>query len=166
MTMQQTVRRAQTTGFVGEIIEGGPIRAFPKTLNSTLAANNIFGRAFTIVSGSDVEAEAGGAGVFAGILTAPKQHVTAGTSAGALEPTLTLKNNEIGQLLDMGIIIVSLANAALIGDDVYYDPTPANATSGALNAGTAGVYTAQVPNAKVVRRNTTGAGLAFIQLTN
>lgn len=166
MTFQSTVRRAQTTGFLGEIIEDGPTRAFAKTLVSNLAENNIFGRVFTIVSGSDSDAEAGGAGVFAGILSAPKQNVTSGTSTGALEPTLTLRNNEIGQLLDMGIMIVSLASAADIGDVVFYDPLNTNTTSGGMSAVQDATYTTEVPNAKVVRHNTTQAGLAFLQLTN
>ena len=166
-TFQSTVRRQQTTGFVGEIIEDGPTRAFPATLVSTSEANNVFGRVFTHIASSDTNVAAGGAvATFAGILTAPKQNVTAGASTGALDPTITLRNNEVGQILDMGIIIVNLASAANIGDSVYYDPTVGNATAGAMSAVSGAPYTAQVPNAKVVRRNTTAAGLAFIQLTN
>jgi hypothetical protein len=158
---QQTVRQAQTTGFQGEIIEAGPTRAFPKTLLSVSAANNIFGRVFTIIDGSDTEAEAGGEGVFAGILSSPKQNVASG-----LAPTPSLRNNEIGQILDMGIIIVPLSSAANIGDVLYFDPNTANATAGKMSAILDATYTTEVPNAKVVRHNTTGAGLAFIQLTN
>ena len=164
---QQSVRRAQTTGFIGEIIEDGPKRAFPKTLNSTSAANNIFGRVFTHVSGEDNEAKAGGVVAdFAGILSNPKLNVTQGTSSGALDPSLTLRNGEIGQLVDMAIMIVSLASAASINGKVYYDPIVGNATAGALSAVQDATYTDEVPNCKVVRHNTTGAGLAFIQLTN
>lgn len=163
---QKTVRQAQTTGFQGEVIEAGPTRAFPKTLISALAANNVFGRVFTIIAGSDTNAEAGGAGVFGGILTAPKQNVTAGDATGALEATLTLRNNEIGQLMDMGIIIAPVASAANIGDVLYFDPNNANATAGEMSAVQDATYTTLVPNAKVVRHNITAAGLAFIQLTN
>lgn len=164
---QKEVRRAQTTGYQGEIIEEAPTRAFGKVLNSQLPGNNIFGRVMAIVAGEDLEVEAGGPGVFAGILTAPKQNVTSGDPSGsALDPTLTLRNGEVGQILDMGIIIVNLQSAANIGDAVYYDPNPANATAGAISAVQDATYTTAVPNAKVVRHNTTAAGLAFIQLTN
>jgi hypothetical protein len=166
MAFQSTVRIDQTTGIVGEIILDGPLRAQPGILRSTAQANNVIGRAFTLVAGTDdvFSADQGtGVGVFSGILVNPKVYATSGTTAGTLEPTLTLPNETQAEFLTMGIIIVSLAAAASIGDNVYYDPD-----NGALSAGLAppGSFTDQVPNATVVRQSTTGAGLAIIQLTN
>jgi hypothetical protein len=163
---QKTVRKVQTFGFQGEIIEDAAKRAFTKTIVSANAANNVFGRVFAITAGSDVLAQAGGAGVFAGVLIDPKTNVTAGYATGALDPTLTLRNNEVGTLIDMGIVIVPMASAATIGADVYYDPNPANPTAGKMSTINDATYTTQVPNCKIVRHNTTAPGLAIIQLTN
>ncbi len=164
---QQSVRLEQTFGFQGEIIYDGPIRGKGYSLESTLEANNIFGRVFTNITAEDEKAKVGGAIAdgFAGILTSPKQNVTAGASTGALEPTLVLRNEEIGEIIDMGIIIVYSGTAVTIGADVYYDPIVGNATAGQVGV-SGGVYTAQVPNAKFVRNNTSAAGLAIVQLTN
>jgi len=163
---QSTIRINQTTGIVGEVILDGPMRAQPGILRSTSQANNIVGRAFTLVAGNDdvFSADQGtGVGVFSGILVNPKVYATSGTVSGTLEPTLTLPNETQAEFLTMGIIIVSVAAAATIGDNVYYDPD-----NGALSVGAAppGAFTDQVPNATVVRNSTTGPGLAIIQLTN
>lgn len=167
-SFQSTVRREQTTGFLGEVIEDGPSRAFPGIVTATSPALNTFGNVYTHVSGSDGSVEVGGSGAFAGFLTSPKQNVTSGDASGALDPTLVLRNNETGQILDMGIIIINQVDAggASIGDALFYDPSNNLATSGTVSVVSAGVFTATVPNAKVVRHNTSGAGLIFIQLTN
>lgn len=164
---QQSVRREQTFGYQGEIIEDGPKRGKSYIIDSNLEANNIFGRVFTNVVGDDAKAKVGGAIVdgFAGFLMGPHQHVTAGTVAGALEPTLVLGNDESAEMMDMMIGLVNSGTAVTIGAPVYYDPVEANATAGQVGV-QGGVYTAAVPNAKFVRKNTTGAGLAVVQVTN
>lgn len=165
MTFQSLVRQVQTDGFVGNIIEDGPKRAFPKILNSASADNNVFGRAFTIVTGSDTEVAAGtgGSSVFAGILINPKEFVTSGASTGALDPVLTLKNAETGDFMDMGIILVTGTTTAIIGDLVFF----ADADGQLAFAASAPASHTQVPNAKVIRHNTTTIGaLVTIQLTN
>ena len=161
---QKTVRREQTFGYQGEIIYDSPTRGKGYSLESQLASNNVFGRVFTIVSAEDEIAQAGGdvaTNAFAGFLMSPKQNVTAGDATGALEPTLTLRNGEAGEILDMFIGIVYSASAIVLGtqDDVFYDPNPANATCGQVSAVQDATYTTQVPNAKFVRRNTSAAGL-------
>lgn len=166
MAFQQAIRQVQTHGFVGNIIEDGPKRAFPKILNSVSAANNVFGRAFTIVTGSDTEVAAGtdgGSDVFAGILINPKEFVTSGPSTGALDPVLTLRNAETGDFMDMGIILVVGSTVAIIGDLVFFS----DSTGELAFAATAPGSHTQVPNAKVIRNNITTIGaLTTIQLTN
>ena len=164
---QKEVRRAQTFGFQGEIISDGPTRGRSRILLSTLAANNIFGRVFTNITGDDNKVKAGGAIAdgFAGFLMSPKQNVTSGDASGALEPTLTLRNEESGEVLDMFIGIVNSGTAVTIDAPVFYDPVVGNATAGQVGV-SGGVFTAQVPNAKFVQRNTSGAGLAIVQVTN
>lgn len=168
---QSTVRLDQTTGLPGEFAEQGPNRSFPGFLNSADAAANVFSRAFTHVSGQDNQVEAGGLGEFAGFLISPKEHALIGDSAGTLEPSLTLPNSIDASMCDMGIIFATLENAASIGDQIEYDDgTGTAADSGQLYALAPGAGPtagrAIAPNVKVTRHNTTGAGLAIIQITN
>lgn len=127
---QAQVNSDMATGVVGELAFEGPLRAAPFILRSADAANNVIGRAFTVVPGEEGVAQAGGTGVFAGILANPKVYASAGTAAdGTLAPSLVLRNEEIGELVDMGIIFVNLGNTAVVGDLVQYD-----VTTGALSA--------------------------------
>lgn len=122
MAFQSTVSLAQGFGVVGELFTDAPHRAAPYNLVSADAAYNVFGRAFTV--SSEGVAAAGGTGVFAGILANPKTHASYGTTAaGTLAPTLTLSNNVVAGLVEMGEMIVSLPDAAAIGDKVTYDTT-------------------------------------------
>lgn len=165
MSFQSTVRFVLAAGIVGELIFDGPNRAEPNALYSPDPTMNVIGRAFTALAGIDGQVEAGGLGVFAGILVNPLVYATAGGAAGALSPTLVLPNYGEASFLKMGTIIVELTTAANIGDDVHF--VIADGTLLAVPAGTApAVGHAVVPNAKVVRENIPSAGLAFIQLTN
>jgi hypothetical protein len=129
---QTTVNFERGFGVPGEILLAGPTRALPGILNSASAAYNIIGAtAYTITAGASgadpnlpVTVAAGGAGVFAGILAAPKTYASYGTSGGGpLAPTLTLPNNWNATFLFMGEMVVTLAAAANVGDLVYYDTT-------------------------------------------
>ena len=165
MPFQSTVRLVQAFGIIGEVIFDGPQRAAPNILDSTDAANNVIGRAFTALAGIDGRVEAGGAGVFAGILINPLAYATAGVAGDALAPTLLLPNETEADFLTMGIIVVLLTTAANIGDDVHF--VIATGELLAVAPGTApAVGNAAVPNAKVSRRNIPAAGLAVITLTN
>lgn len=128
---QQTVNIENAFGIQGALYDDGPVRSAPYNLVSASAAYNIIGAtAFTVTSadpgdnsGSAV-AQAGSGGIaFAGILMNPKTAMTSGTSSGALNPTMTLPNNTIGELLTMGDIIVALPGPASVGDFVAYDNT-------------------------------------------
>jgi hypothetical protein len=124
MSFQSTVYAARALGVPGELRDNTPYRVAPYILNSASAAYNIIGATAFTVSGEGVAA-AGGTSLtpFAGILAQPKEYATAGTTTGALTPTLTLRNNEVANLLIMGDIVVTLPAAANIGDLVTYDTT-------------------------------------------
>lgn len=127
MSFQSSVAANMGFGVVGELMTDSPHRAIPAILDSADAAYNIFGRAFCIKSEGVVEA--GGSGIFAGILSCPKQHASPGTTSGPLAPTLTLPNNVVADIVGMGEVIVSLPAAAAIGDQITY-----NTTTGALGS--------------------------------
>jgi len=147
MTFQSTVNIFNAIGVVGDLAFSGPIRAIPYNLNSDTGYPNVIGRAFTVLTGgvptptgaapNAGSARAGGTGPFAGILVNPKAYVTAGTGGNALAPTLTLPDNAVGELLQMGEIFVAFPGAAAIGDKVFFDNTTGElGTTGAI-AGTA-----------------------------
>ena len=167
---QSEVRLQQTTGIVGEFAEiTGAERAFSAITQSADASSNVFGRAFTHVAGEDDSVQAGGSGVFAGILVNPKEHVLLGTADGTLEASLIIPNNIGATFSDMGIIYVELDAGASIGQSIGYRTTT-DATAGELvvvaNPEALPADVALVPNTKAVRNNTTTAGQAIIQLTN
>jgi len=144
MTFQSTVNSDQPLGVPGEVIFDGPTRAAPFILSSASAAYNIVGATVFTVSSEGVAA-AGGTGAFAGILAKPKTYASYGTSAGGpLAPTMTLANNVIGELLQMGSLVVSLPNsqAANIGDVLTYNTTT-------------GVISVLAPNASFTASQTT-----------
>lgn len=119
MAFQSAVALNQGFGVIGELFDDSPLRAQPYTIVSGDAANNVFGRAFTVTDQG--VAAAGGTNPFAGILANPKTQSTAGTAAGgALAPTLTIPNNSIAELVSEGSIIVTFGTVANVGDLVYY----------------------------------------------
>lgn len=161
-------------GVVGELYLEGPLRGQPGILNSTTPANNVIGRAFTIVDDATasfdtaadpqpLEVGAGGSTVFAGILANPKVYSNVGTVAdGTLASTLTLPNGRIVELVqETAGLIVTLPEAFAIGDLVWY-----NTTTGILARTAPGTATLaghlRVPNGVVVRFESAAAGLAVI----
>lgn len=160
MSFQSTVALDQGFGVIGEILLDGPLRAQPGILKGT-AANIVIGRAFTRDPADGKFLPGGDAGVFGGILAAPKTYALQGTGAGgSLAPTLTLLAGTIGEFVTMGYVVVALSNAAAVGDGVWYDDT-----TGALGAGTASTGQTQIAGAQVVRYANTNPGLAVISLT-
>lgn len=165
---QSTVLYDIAAGVVGELAFEGPLNAQPLILNSTDAANNVFGRAFTHPASSEGQAQAGGTGFFAGILANPKEHVGAGTSAGGtLAATMTLRNGEVASFVqETPGIFVSLPSAAEIGDHVIYNNTTGALDSVAFDAPAPDGWT-RVPTGVVVRYRITagGGGLAVMAMT-
>lgn len=121
--MQTAVYLDQAFGVVGEIVVDGPVIARPYLLDSADAADNVFGRAFTV--SAQGKAEAGGTGTFAGILSGPKQHASYGTTAGGpLAPTLTLANDIVAEMVSLTAgMVIAVPAACAIGDKVVYDTT-------------------------------------------
>lgn len=172
MAFQTSVQPQQGAGLPGEMAFWGPLRATPAMLESANAANNVFGRWFTIAEVPTVSveeglrAQAGGTGAPLGLLANPKEHVSA---VEGYDYTYALPNGVIAGFAKMGEYFVRLTNAAQPGNDVVY-----NTTTGVLSAiaagGTPGAGTALVPNAKVIRYagsiTAPFDGLAVISLTN
>lgn len=123
---QQAVNTNLGFGVVGELFLDGPFRGQPAIIDSDGVTNpNRVGRVFTHVAASDGHVVVGGTGIFAGILANPKVYPLFGTSSGgSLAPSLDLGQYMNGEFVyDTTGIIVSLAAAASIGDEVYYDTT-------------------------------------------
>ena len=147
MGFQSTIALAQGFGLVGEIILDGPTRAKPGVLKGT-AANIVVGRFFTR-DASDGQYQPGGTGQDGGILSNPKALQSVGTSAGGpLAPTLTVPAGTVGELLEMGGVVVALGNACTPGDLVQYKQSdgtlkalPPKATYSGVIAVTSGILT-------------------------
>lgn len=121
-------------GVPGALYDDSPVRSAPWILNSASAAYNIIGAtAFTALTADPGDAstagtaKAGGTGQFIGVLANLKTAVTSGNN-GALNPSASLPNNQEGEMVSMGHLIVTLPGSANVGDNVSYD-----ATTGALS---------------------------------
>lgn len=143
---------AMRTAVLGTLAFDGPQRAVALVLDTTTEANNVFGRAFTYKT--EDTAAAGGAGVFAGIMTNPHAY--------AIDQT-TAKNGTSGEFLHMGEVFVLLTDSTTpaIGDKVYFVPATGALTTTALT-------NTEIKGA-VVSRHTpvaeTGGHLAVVSLT-
>lgn len=175
MAFQSVVSFLPGLGVPGELYDNGPHRAEPFILNS-VTNPNVFGYAFTVSSqGVAVVGNPGANKVFAGYLVNPKNSALYGTAGDVLAPTLILPDQNIGQILNMGSIIVSLPlpvspTVVNIGDLVVY-----NNLTGALStiAPGANLPVGFSPGYAVVDRFTPNTatvsgtfGLAVIRVTN
>lgn len=167
MALQSSVNTFYTTGFVGEIIKDGPLRATTWDLNGQTTNPNQIGYAFTATSTSGV-AQVGGTGAFAGILVNPKDYALFGTQAGGtLAPSIILPPYYTGaQLLTMGIIVCNFTTAVSYGDPVYFAPdnTDSDLVGGLYNADRTTPGRKLIPNARIIS-TTTAAGLAVVAFT-
>lgn len=159
---QSTVNIQLGFGIVGEIIANTPHRADSLTLD---ANGGTIGNFFTKSNTTGVATQGGtiASGVVAaGFLVNPKVYATAGAASGSLDPTLALPGNAQGEFLVEGDIVVALAGAANIGDQVVYTiatgALAALAPSGTPSAGTA------VIDGAVVKTATAAAGLVAIHV--
>jgi hypothetical protein len=163
-SFQKTVNQYMGFGVPGELFVDSPSRVAPFTLNSAQASYNIIGAtAYTVSSDGVAQAgNPGGTNVYAGILIGPKEQALIGDGSNPLNPSMTLPNNVIAELITMGIIIVSLPAAANIGDVVIFDNT-----TGALSTIAPGVALPagkSYANAYVRRYTVSAAGLAVIEI--
>ena len=110
MTFQSSINYDYGFGIPGEIVRDGPMRDHTAYLNSASAANNVFGRVFTLnADGKTVGA--GGTGAIWGILANPKQHVSMGGANGPLSPSFALPNNINADFVEFAKICVALGGA-------------------------------------------------------
>lgn len=178
MPFQTAVANNIAFGVVGEPFLYGPVRAQPGKIVSADAAQNVIGRAFTVVASGTASFEtvadpkpltvaAGGTGVFAGILGMPKNYVAAGTTAGGtLAASTTLPNNTIGELFqECAGLIVTLPAACAVGDWVYWTNATGVLTTTAPGAA-APANSTRVPGGKVERYESAAAGLAVISFNS
>lgn len=154
----------QASGVQGDRYDDSPWRSEPFTLNSALASYNVIG-ATAVSLNSDGTAGAGNAGseVFLGYLCNSKEHASLGSSSDPFAPTMTLPNQTICDVVNMGCLWVTLPATAAIGDLVVYD-----GTTGALStiAPGADLPVGKFPGYAVVDRFAeSGGGLAVIRIT-
>lgn len=176
MAFQTQVFRIPGFGVAGDIFDDSPRRVESFMLNSPTPANNVFGRAFSILDSAQNPAtvQSGnpsvpgvGPGVYVGVLVNSKSYPLFGTTGSPLAPTLILPNGEVGQFMSMGCCVAyvtPLASNGNIGDVVIY-----NQTTGALASivpGTAVPLGYLTANAVVDRFNIGSAGgLGVIRVT-
>jgi len=175
MTFQSTVSATIGFGVVGELALDGPLRARPARLDSASAANNVVGRAFTIKDDATasfetsddpqpLDVQAGGTGVFAGILANPKVYPLYGTAGDSLAASLTLPNNQMVELVqETAGIIIAVGAACAIGDWVWFSQTTGALQTTAPNAAAPG-GTTRVPNGRITRYESAAAGLAVMEM--
>ena len=158
---------AMRTAIIGTLAFDGPQRAVALILDSATEANNVFGRAFTYKT--EDTAQAGGAGVFAGIMTNPHAY--------AIDQT-TANNGTAGEFLHMGEVFVKLVPAVaegktpvtpVIGSKVYFVAATGELTVDPNDQGGDDVITHTEIKGAVVSRHTpvaeTGGHLAVVSLT-
>lgn len=150
------------SGIPGEISFDAPYTGIAAVVNSTNAANNVFGRAFTYNDQSVETIQAGGDGVFAGILVNPKTHAIGVIDGTAVD---TIPNGYQAEVMHEGECYVSLIDETppAIGAPIFF----VNAT-GAIGSGTAGAGQTQIVGGKVFRHipSTALPMLATIRIKN
>lgn len=175
MGFQTAVSNNIGFGVPGELFLEGPLRAQPAVLNTGSAANNVVGRAFTVVDDATgsfdtsadpqpLEVAAGGTGVFAGILANPKVYANYGVSGNPLGATLVLPNQAVVELVqETAGIIIQVPAACAIGDWVWFAQATGILQTTAPGA-SAPAGTTRVPNGRITRYESAAAGLAVMEM--
>jgi hypothetical protein len=163
VAFQAVINNGLGFGVPGDSFLAGPHRALTYELYNN-EPHIVGATGYTQVAGVDGAANAGGTGPFVGILTNSKVYATAGSTAGALAPSMTLPQYTMAELCTMhtGLIVQLTNNASAIGDYVFY-----STTTGALSSQTSATPaggTAIIPGAFVKQFTVAGNGLAVIEL--
>lgn len=178
--LQQTVRRAYTSGFNGQLVEDGPRRARPGRIVAPTNPlfQNSMGRAFGFVGeivlpdsaengvGYVSEVQLGGP-VFFGILGQPTSYALFGTAGDTLGAADDLPDGSVGEFFDMAtglcVQIFNEKDTAItnhFGDRIAYmagaAASPAGVPPGGLialppDASAAPAGYIVIPNARLVR---------------
>ena len=153
---QQTVNRVMGFGIAGELqYTNSPYRAFPYQLISAPNPNVVGATGYTLVS--EGVAMAGGEGQLLGVLVNPKVY----TNFLGLNPTMTLPDDTIGEIANLGYFTVLLRTAANPGDSVVMDNAAGFLSS--VAKGTAPAAT-QTVIGTVEIRSTAANGLAICSI--
>ena len=160
MAFPSSVISDLVSGIPGEIAFDAPYTGITAILDTTTEANNVFGRAFTYKNEAVESVQAGGAGLFAGLMVNPKAHAINTLAA----TTDSVSNGRVAEFCVKGevYVLLSVGTAVTIGDPVYF----VNA-DGTLGAGTAAAGQTQIAGATVVRHNPSAANapsLAVVRL--
>ena len=152
---------------LGALAFDGPQRAVALILDTASEANNVFGRAFTYKT--EDTAQAGGVGVFAGIMTNPHAYAI---------DQVTAKNGTAGEFLHMGEVFVKLVPAVVtgktaatpaIGSKVYFVAATGELTVDSTDKADSDPVSHTEIKGAVVSRHTpvseTGGHLAVVSLT-
>ena len=150
MAFQTTVAADLVSGIPGEISFDAPTTVVVGVIDSTDAANNVFGRAMTYKDESVETFQAGGTGKFAGILVNPK--TSAVNNIGSTADTVSNGAPVEGMLEGECYALAAAGTAITIGDPVYF----VNA-DGTLGIGTAAAGQTQITGAQVFRHNPSAA---------
>ena len=161
MAFPSSVISDLVSGIPGEIAFDAPYTGITAIVDTTTEANNVFGRAFTYKTESVESVQAGGTGLFAGIMVNPKAHAINTLAA----TTDSVSNGRVSEFAVEGevYVLLSVGTAVTIGDPVFF----VNA-DGTLGAGTAGAGQTQIAGATVFRHNPSAANapsLAVIRLS-
>jgi hypothetical protein len=160
MAFPSTVISDLVSGIPGEIAFDAPYTGITAIVDTTTEANNVFGRAFTYNNEAVESVQAGGTGLFAGLMVNPKAH-----AINMLDATTdSVSNGRVSEFCVGGevYVLLSAGTAVTIGDPVYF----VNA-DGTLGAGTAAAGQTQIAGATVVRHNPSAANapsLAVVRL--
>lgn len=168
MAFPNKINTGLARGVPGDIATYSPHRGTARFLQSTDAANNVFGRYFTLNTvGEEVYAQAGGMGAFGGILVHSKEHARC---LCGNDPLFSLPNGKWGTLLEMGCVYIQLPTGvtAKEGDLVKYTVATGVLGVGEVTPPAEGqdATEAQVPNAVIYRGNVADGDIAVIKITN
>ena len=160
MAFPSSVISDLVSGIPGEIAFDAPYTGITAIVDTTTEANNVFGRAFTYKTESVESVQAGGTGLFAGLMVNPKAHAINTLAA----TTDSVSNGRVAEFCVKGevYVLLSAGTAVTIGDPVFF----VNA-DGTLGAGTAAAGQTQIAGATVVRHNPSAANapsLAVVRL--
>ena len=160
MAFPSSVISDLVSGIPGEIAFDAPYTGITAIVDTTTEANNVFGRAFTYKNEAVESVQAGGTGLFAGLMVNPKAHAINTLAA----TTDSVSNGRVSEFCVKGevYVLLSVGTAVTIGDPVYF----VNA-DGTLGAGTAAAGQTQIAGATVVRHNPSAANapsLAVVRL--
>lgn len=160
MAFPSSVISDLVSGIPGEIAFDAPYTGITAIVDTTTEANNVFGRAFTYKNEAVESVQAGGTGLFAGLMVNPKAHAINTLAA----TTDSVSNGRVSEFCVKGevYVLLSVGTAVTIGDPVFF----VNA-DGTLGAGTAAAGQTQIAGATVVRHNPSAANapsLAVVRL--